>query len=294
MGDVNQMDVSIVLVSYNTKDLTRNCINSILEKTNGIEFEIFVVDNNSQDGSAEMIEREFPSVKLIRNFENKGFGAANNIAIRKSSAKYILCLNTDTVLVNNAVKVLFHFMENNPNTAVAGGILFDENMNPGTSYTPFPTIWNSTSIAWICKWLKRKFVKKKETNKVKEVSMIVGADIFFRKSVLDEVGLFDEAFFMYSEEADLCLRIKRAGYNIKFVPDAKIVHFGEKSAKSSWNTLEQRVVSRYIYARKNSPKITLYTMKLSYLILHLICYIFTFDKNHLNMFKTHYFEKKQI
>ena len=197
------MDVSIILVSYNTKDLTRDCLKSVYEKTQGVEFEIFVVDNNSHDGSAEMIEREFPEVRLIRNSENKGFGAANNIAIRQSNAKYIFCLNTDTILLNNAVKIFFDFMEQpeNQNVGVCGGALYDSDNCPTNYGGQFPSI-----LHILQKFGLRNIFKKKTINYEKDiinVDYITGADIFFRKSVLDLVGLFDENFFIYYEETDL-------------------------------------------------------------------------------------------
>ena len=121
-------DVSIILVSYKTKDLTRNCIKSIVEKTKNISYDIFVVDNNSQDGTCEMLKEEFPFVKLIENSQNIGFGAANNLAIKESDAEYVFLLNTDTLLVNNAVKILHDFLENNRQVGVCGANLYDENI----------------------------------------------------------------------------------------------------------------------------------------------------------------------
>ena len=109
------MDVSIILVNYKTKDLTINAIKSVIEKTQGINFEIFVVDNNSKDGSIEAIEKEFPNINIIKNPINAGFGAANNLAINQAKGKYILCLNTDTLLINNAIKIMYNFMEKEEN-----------------------------------------------------------------------------------------------------------------------------------------------------------------------------------
>ena len=280
------LDVSIILVNYNTCELTLDCIKSIYEKTENINFEIFVVDNNSQDNSCETINQFYPQVNIIRNEENKGFGAANNIAIKKSNAKYVLCLNTDTVLVNNAIKIMFDFMEKNQDVGVCGGTLLKEDLTLGNSFAPFPSILNSLSISWLIKQVK-KHLKKKLITKPKDVDMICGADIFFRKSVLNEVGLFDEAFFMYYEEADLCYRIKKSGYKIKYLPNAKIIHYGEKSSKSSWNTIKQRVTSKYIYGRKNCSRLFIYSVKISYVILHLICYLFTFNQNHKDMLFVH-------
>ncbi len=286
------MDVSVILVSYNTKEYTSECIKSVFDHTQNLDFEIIVVDNDSKDGSCEMITKSFPQVKLIKNETNMGFGAANNIAIKQCNGKYVLCLNTDTILVNDAINKLFEHMEKaeNINVGVCGGLLLNEKMEPGMSYFPFPTTFNSNAIAWFLKRVK-KYCFKSKPNNDKNIDAISGADIFFRKSVLDEVGYFDENFFMYFEEADLCKRIQKAGYHISFVPEAKIIHFGEKSSISYWHNLKQRVKSKYLFIRKHSSLLNVYLMKLSFIFLHTICYIFTLNKKHLEMIKLHYYEK---
>lgn len=257
------------MVSYNTKDLTRDCLRSIYEKTQGIEFEIFVVDNNSHDGSPEMIEQEFPEVRLIRNSENKGFGAANNIAIRQSNAKYIFCLNTDTILLNNAVKIFFDFMEHpdNQNVGVCGGALYDSDNCPTNYGGQFPSILNI-----LRKFGLRNIFKKKTINYDKDiinVDYITGADIFFRKSVLDLVGLFDENFFMYYEETDLCFRIKKQGYNVKLIIDAKIIHLESKSCTNNLIRKKRFKTSEFIYFSKYY-KYQYFLIKILYIILYFI------------------------
>lgn len=263
------MDVSIILVSYNTKDLTRDCLKSVYEKTQGVEFEIFVVDNNSHDGSAEMIEREFPEVRLIRNSENKGFGAANNIAIRQSNAKYIFCLNTDTILLNNAVKIFFDFMEQpeNQNVGVCGGALYDSDNCPTNYGGQFPSI-----LHILQKFGLRNIFKKKTINYEKDiinVDYITGADIFFRKSVLDLVGLFDENFFMYYEETDLCFRIKKQGYNVKLIIDAKIIHLESKSCTNNLLLKKRIKTGEFTYFKKHY-KFQFILIKILYMILYFI------------------------
>lgn len=119
-------DVSIILVNYKTKDLAKQCIESIYEKTHDVNFDIYVIDNGSDDGIEELLKQEFPRVKFLQNNENKGFGAGNNIALRVFDSKYAFLLNTDTILINNAVKILFDFMEANPKTGACGGNLYDE------------------------------------------------------------------------------------------------------------------------------------------------------------------------
>ncbi|OGI23272.1 MAG: hypothetical protein A2255_06135 [Candidatus Melainabacteria bacterium RIFOXYA2_FULL_32_9] len=244
------MDLSVILVSYNTKDLTRDCIKSVFDKTQDLNFDVWVVDNASIDGSIEMIKEEFPRVNLIESKENLGFGRANNLAIRKTDSKYVLLLNTDTVLVNNALKIMFDFMENPENTSVGacGGQLYNTDMTLQGSVGEFDTLpwlfkkclgFNIISRKerfkeiFKKKLLKEKLYKLDQTNDNYETDFIIGADMMLRKSALDTAGLFDERFFMFGEEAELCFRIKKNGYKIFFVPDAGIIHFGGVSANKT-------------------------------------------------------------
>lgn len=281
------MDVSIILVNYRTKDLTIKTIKSIIEKTVGITYEIFVVDNKSQDGSIEAVEMVFPNVNIIKSPINGGFGYANNLAIRQADGKYIFCLNSDTLLINNAVKELYDYMENHEDVGACGGNLYDENAKPVMSYANFPNFWNCLSVSWLLKYLFPIIRNHREIMTEKEVDFVTGADIFFRKSVLDKVGLFDEQFFMYAEETDLCYRIKQAGYKIKVIPNSKIIHLEGKSSKNFWNNTQMRVLSKYLYARKNQSSFELYSMKISYILLHICAYLFTFDKQHIDLLKIH-------
>jgi GT2 family glycosyltransferase len=270
------MDVSIILVSYNTKDLTRNCLNSIYEKVNDLNFDVWVVDNNSQDGSAGMIKEEFPQVKLIENKENLGFGRANNIAIKASNAKYCFLLNTDTVLVNNAVKILFDFMENNVNAGACGGSLFDENMQYATSfglsYNRETLLIRHTPVKFIFPKKNKKiknYVKSIERTKTQEISYISGADLMLRKSILEKTGLFNERFFLYYEETELQHRIKKAGYDIYYVSDAKIIHFEGKSSASSPKAALYSLKSQELYYELCYGKFWAFIVKILFLTKYL-------------------------
>lgn len=235
---MDRIDVSVILVSYNTESLTKECLKSLYEKTNGVNFDVWVVDNNSVDDTCKMIKSEFPQVHLIENKENRGFGAANNIAIKQSNAKYIFLLNTDTYLINNAVKILFDYMEANPDTGACGGNLYDSEGQNVHSYGHFKTF-------------KRKMVQtfklgmffpkehiinqdkgENKENEHKEVDIIVGADLFLRKSILEKLGAFDEDFFLYDEETELQYRIKKAGYKIMINPESRICHLEGKSSSN--------------------------------------------------------------
>ena len=286
------MDVSIIFVNYKTKDLTINAINSVIEKTEGVDYEIFVVDNASNDGSIEAIEQEFPNINIIKNPINSGFGSANNLAIKQAKGKYIFCLNTDTLLVNNAIKIMFDFMEKIENSKIGacGGYLVDKNTNPSNCGGNLPTI---TSIIWkigVRNILKKQYDKYKitifsnEDNCTEKLGYIIGADIFFRKSVLDEVGLFDENFFMYYEETDLCKRIWDSGYTIKFVPTAQIIHLEGASIKSNIKKLKMMKKSEFYYFKKHYPS-QAGLVKLIYLILYLIDWLILGNKERKELIK---------
>ncbi len=261
------MDVSIILVSYNTKQLTLDCIKSIYKNTSGLDFEILVVDNDSKDGSAEAIRENFPQVNLLEPKENLGFGRANNLAIKNSKGKYVFLLNTDTVLINNAVKILFDFMENNPKTGACGGNLFNyykKNIKTVHSYgflnTPKRHIMRMLGLRYFLRNIKN----DAERDKLQQVEQIIGADLMLRKSALDEVGIFNEKFFLYYEESELQFRIRQAGYSIYYVPDAKIFHFEGASTKCRKKFRRQIITqSEYLYfslCYKNIPKVLLRIM----------------------------------
>ena len=271
------IDVSIIFVNYKTKDLTINAINSVIDKTENLEYEIFVVDNNSQDGSIDAIENVFPNINIIRNSVNAGFGAANNIAIKQARGKYIFCLNTDTLLINNAIKIMFDYMEKeeNQNIGVCGGILVNREGKPCVCGGNFPTL---TDILWkfgIRNIFKKSYLNYKtnlnsdEIYDTKNDIYITGADIFFRKSVLDQIGLFDEQFFMYFEETDLCKRIIDAKFDIKFIPEAKIIHLEGMSEKDSLQKKLRAKKSEMYYFKKHYSYMIL-IVKILYIILYLI------------------------
>ncbi len=252
---MEKKEVSIILVNYKTKDLTRNCINSIVEKTQNLAYDIYVVDNNSQDGTCEMIKSEFPWVKLIENPKNSGFGSANNLAIRQSDAKYVFLLNTDTILVNNAIKILHDFLESTPQAGACGANLYDENMEHVHSYGVFPTVKRQILKTFMLRWFFPKELKAMKDkglnaeNELKAVDYITGADLMIKKSVLDEVGIFDERFFMYFEENELQFRIRKAGYEIFINPEAKIIHLHDKSPKKREKMYYEYKKSQYLFFR---------------------------------------------
>lgn len=231
------IDVSIIFVNYKTPQMTADAINSVFDKTEGFNLEVLVVENASNDGSAEFLRKEFGDrIILIESPDNRGFGAGNNQAIRKARGKYIFLLNTDTLLINNAIKIMFDFMENNPTAGVCGANMYDKDLKPANSFGFFYK--NTGVIKRILGMLRNRiFYKRKRrdfnySNRTRKVDWIIGADMFVRKAALDEAGLFDEDFFMYSEEVELTHRISKKGWGVFSVPTAKIMHLEGGSQKS--------------------------------------------------------------
>lgn len=253
------IDVSIIIVNYNTKNLLKNCLASVYEKTTEINFEIFVVDNNSTDGSCEMLEETFPNVKLIKNDKNLGFGAANNIAIKQSNAKYVFLLNSDTILLNNSIKIFFDFMENKNNQQIAccGGNLYDKDLNYNCSYNFFPSIKEVFfKRLYLDKFFKKYYREKIvpgfyiESNSINEVDYVTGADMFIRKTVLNEIKGFDEDFYLYYEDSEMCSRMHKNGYKLVIIPDAKIIHLAGASSKKNEKILKIAKQSELLFFEK--------------------------------------------
>lgn len=228
------MDVSIILVTYNTLSMTTECIKSILEFTKDVSFEIILVDNASHDGSKDYFEK-CPKIKYIYNNNNQGFGVANNIAMKYAHGRNVLFLNTDTLLNNNAVKILSDFLDGHPQAGGCGGNLYDANGLPSYSFCKwFPSIKEQLDC------LTHRVISRilflgnfcfNKTKRIMEVAYVTGADLMVKREVLDECGFFDPRFFLYFEETELCYRIRRGGYKLFSVPEAEITHFGGSTVK---------------------------------------------------------------
>ncbi|NDV47422.1 glycosyltransferase family 2 protein [Paludibacter sp. 221] len=238
------VDVSIIIVNYNTVNLIVDAIKSVIQMTMDINFEVIVVDNCSSDNSKEILQNEFQNkIKHIALPANIGFGRANNEGIKIAQGRNILFLNPDTILLNNAIKILSDTLDSDEQIGACGGNLYDENKKPTHSYRMiFPSIY--WEINDLLSRIPEKIILGKNsefnhTYREKKVAYITGADLMIKKSVIDQVGIFSPLFFMYYEETDLCFRIKKANFNIVSVPNAKIIHLESKSfAKETINTTQ--------------------------------------------------------
>lgn len=232
-----KIDVSIILVNYNTTDLLLQAINSVYSKSSGFTYEMIVVDNDSGISPKESLLRAFEGkIVYIQMSHNVGFGRANNEGIKIAKGRNIFLLNTDTYLVNNAIYILMQYIDAHPNVGTCGGSLFHADMQPTYSYHRISFgIW-SYELSEITLGISRKFVKHpfyNTTDKPISVGNVSGANFMVKRSVIDEVGMFDPDFFMYGEESELSWRIRKAGYKNMNIPQAKIVHLEGKSSTIS-------------------------------------------------------------
>lgn len=247
-------DVSIIIVNYNTSVLIRNLLETIEKKTEGISYEIIVVDNKPTDQFAIDLKDYLDNIIYIPLNENVGFGRANNEGVKIAKGRNIFFLNPDTLLVNNAIKILSDYLDNNEHVGACGGNLLHDDLTPAPSLKMIlPSIrWelNDISSNNILKLLYGKYYFYNTSNKPKSVGYICGADLMVKKVVLDEVGAFDPDFFMYYEETDLCRRIHKAGHKIMSVPSASIIHLEGKSLSSSESKIKMLSESRKTYLKK--------------------------------------------
>lgn len=251
--------VSVVIVNYNTKNLLVDCIRSIYEKTKDVVFEILVVDNDSADGSEALIRNQFPEINFIQSGANIGFGRANNLGIQKAKGEYIFLLNSDTILLNNAIAILSDYLDTNNGVGVCGANLYDANHQPTDSYCQvMPGIFTDADVLLGSIFSKIRYGKNIIFNHSGQNLIlngyVTGADMMIRKRILNEVGLFDPDFFMYFEETELTYRIKNRGYGIASVPEAKIIHLEGASETIKENTMRRMIKSKYIYFEKTGKK----------------------------------------
>ncbi len=254
-----KIEISVIIVNYNVKDYLAHALSSIERALKNISYEIIVVDNNSIDGSVSYLKTHFPGVKLIANQENVGFGRANNQAIKKISGKYVVLINPDTLVQEDTFNRLLDFFNNTPDAAAATCKI----INPDGSFSidcrhsiPSPSIalWKVTGLSTLFP-RSRIFGQYNLTfldeNEIYQVPAISGSFMMIKKEVLDHVGLFDERFFMYCEDIDLCHRINCSGYKIYYVPTTSIIHYkGESTKKNRLDYVLTFNKSLYLFFQK--------------------------------------------
>lgn len=257
------MDLSIVIVNYNTKKLTLECIKSIYTANILHDFEVIVVDNASSDDSVSAIKKLFPAVRIIKNQENVGFSKANNQAIYISNARYVLLLNSDTIVEKDTLSTIVEFMDVNQDIGAVG---CEVNLPDGTldkaCHRGFPT---PEASFYYMMGLAQKYPTSPKYNsyhksylnmiEVHDIDCLVGAFMMVRKEVIEQVGLLDEEFFMYGEDIDWCFRIKEAGWRIVYNPTVSIVHYkGASSRKKPFKIVYEFHRAMYLFHKKHYAK----------------------------------------
>lgn len=259
--------LAILIVSFNTRDLTLACLRSVFAETRNDNIRVVVVDNGSDDGSAEAIEEEFPAVHLLRFAENLGFGRANNVAAAASRTDFLLLLNPDTLVVDHGVDRLVDFALAHPGAGIWGGrtVFADGSLNPKCCWR-FMTLWSLVGRAvglpgafWWSNRLNPEAYGGWLRDSVREVDVVAGCFFLIRRDLWDKLGGFDERFFMYGEETDLCCRAHRMGARPLFTPHATIIHYGGASERVRASKIQKLFAGKATYITKHwcGPRRTL-------------------------------------
>ena len=259
------MEVSIIIVNYNTQKLTCACIDSVIAKITGIDYEIILVDNASTDGSQEHFCRD-ERIKFIEAGMNLGFGKANNLGVNQAKGDYVFFLNSDTLLLNNAIYEMWHYCEEHKedNIGGLGCILCDGNKQRCHSYAKLNTWKDIVKSYFLAPYNKTKAKEimamdaEDESKDAFEVGYVTGADLFVSRKVIDECGCFDPEFFMYSEESEMQWRFRKHGYHNMIIKSPKIMHLeGMSQTKRKSPTMRKIMMTQsslYLYVKKTSSK----------------------------------------
>lgn len=251
-------DISVIIVSWNVKDFLKKCLQSIYGFTKGVDFEVFVVDNDSKDNTVAMVKSEFPQVNLTANHENLGFGKANNIALNKCIGRYILFLNPDTELMGNSLQAMVRFMDEHSAVDAIGCKLLCSDMSVQYSTRHFPSIFTDLmeNLYLDAVFPRSAFFNRYKMgfwahDRMREIDVPYGACLLVKRTILRDAGYFDERFFMYYDEIDLCYRIKKARGRIYFVPDIEIIHYSSQSYKQIMSQCDRwKARSKLLFFKK--------------------------------------------
>ncbi len=244
-------DMSIVLVCWNNKTYLKPCLESLYAAPLQSSFEVVVVDNGSTDGSQAMLQSAFPDVQLIQNEGNVGLGKASNQGIEATNGRYVLLLNNDTLVDGPSLDAMVNFLDENPRAGAVGGRLLNPDGSFQAGYANFSTLTEEFLIATRLGELFRPgYPSHEDDDQIREVGWISSACLLVRRSALDEVGLLDESYFIYGDEADLQYRLQKAGWKVHYLPHANTIHFGGRSM-NRWGRRKMVYRGKMLFYRKN-------------------------------------------
>lgn len=272
------MDISVIIINYNTLTMTKECIASIYQHTSNVEFEIVLVDNNSCDGSADALHKIYPHIKVISLKENIGFGRANNVGVKEARGKYIFLLNSDTLLKDNALNSFFNFAEKQKEElgmGVIGGILENTEGNQCESFDRFPNA-KSELLKLVANHKRSlEYVESKLADNKKsayfQVDYVCGADMFLERKLFEKINGFDPIFFMYYEESDMQYRLNSLGKRNYILNNVHIIHYGGGSEKKKLSLRKRTIVSKscLLYMKKHNRMLSYNAFKCLFIFLEI-------------------------
>ncbi len=248
-------ELSVVIVNWNTKDLLKDCLDSLYGTVKNLSFDVYLVDNASTDGSVEMVQQKFPDVRVTRNKENRGFAPANNQVLPDIHTQYVFLLNTDTVLLEGTVEGIVSFMNEYPDAAIVAPQFLNRDGAKQTTFDNFPSLSTELMNKSLLRMLLpgRYPSKRVDYKEPLEVESVLCAGVVLRQDVFRQVGFFDEDYFLFLDDSDICFRLKRAGWKCFYLPHLKMYHFGGggTKTKSRAGSVIEYYRSLYKFFKKN-------------------------------------------
>ncbi len=269
-GKGNVVDMSIVLVCWNNKAYLDPCLKSLYEGGLKSSFDVVVVDNGSTDGSQQMLAEKYPDVMLIQNEGNVGLGKASNQGIDATNGRHVLLLNNDTLINGPALDVLVEYLDAHPEAGATAGKLLNPDGSFQSGFAPFSTLLEEFLIVTrIGELLWAGYPSHGDANEIKETGWMSSACLLVRRAALDQIGLLDESYFIYGDEADLQYRLNRAGWKVVFLPNSSIIHFGGRSM-DRWKRRKMVYRGKMMFYKKNYGFLSTLLLRLMFFVMSLL------------------------
>lgn len=279
------LDLSIAIVSWNTRDLLRRCLQTIFETAGDLALEVIVVDNASSDGSPVMVHEQFPQVRLLENNDNRGFACANNQAIALSRGRYVLLLNSDTEVQPAALRLLIDALDTQPQAGAAGPMMLNLDGTPQNSYGDLPSVLAEIIGPYLFDFINKPWgilgrhqsSRRNDQRKVSQTDRVSFACTLIRRATLEQVGVLDESFIFYSEDYDWFKRAKDAGWDVLFCPEPRVKHHwgASSSQKSDWS-LRQLYNSKRVYFAKHYGRAAESGLRLGLMVRFMLKWLLAF------------------
>ncbi len=269
-NDGQVVDMSIVLVCWNNKAYLDPCLKSLYEGGLKSSFDVVVVDNGSTDGSQQMLAEKYPQVKLIQNAGNVGLGKASNQGIEATNGRHVLLLNNDTLVNGPALDVLVEYLDAHPEVGATAGKLLNPDGSFQSGFAPFSTLLEEFLIVThIGELLWAGYPSHGDSNEIKETGWMSSACLLVRRAALDKIGLLDESYFIYGDEADLQYRLNKAGWKVVFLPNSSIIHFGGRSM-DRWKRRKMVYRGKMMFYKKNYGFLSTFLLRFLFFVMSLL------------------------